>query len=396
MRFIHIFCSPTKSFNKRSQTLRSKCLLQLSNGTQFEGDLIGAPLISSGEMVFTTGMVGYSEAITDPSYFGQILVFSYPLIGNYGIPKLPLDNSWPIPRGFESNKAHTSGVIISLDSTDCYHWNSFESLDKWLEAQGIPGIVGLDTRHLVQTIRNNKNLLGRIVPSEPTGELSRGSFTPNLENFYDPSQHEILGFVTKGQPATLTQGTPKIGVIDCGVKANILRQLEASGAGIELIPWDQDFSKFKVDGWLISNGPGDPTKTGQLIEKVKTLIKEDRPILGICLGHQILSLAAGAKTHRMEYGHRSHNQPVRLMETRRGFITSQNHGYVVEETSIPKNWQVWFKNANDSTVEGIRHSSLPLRSVQFHPEAAGGPRDTGWILQEFIDEVRNRCQSSKS
>jgi carbamoyl-phosphate synthase small subunit len=373
---------------------RPKCKLELSDGSVFEGELIGAPLLSSGELVFTTGMVGYSEAMTDPSYFGQILTFTYPLIGNYGIPTVPTKLATPIPRGFESERINTAAVIVTIDSEEAFHWNSFQSLDHWLKDQGVPGIVGLDTRHLVHLIRQTPNLRGKVVPEGATGKRSFGKKLTDIahQGFFDPGEHTIVEEVSVREPVRIGKGKARIGLVDCGVKWNIIRQLIERDCEVEILPWNYELSKFDGSGWLLSNGPGDPTRTGDLRQRVAGLLKEDRPILGICLGHQILSLAAGAKTTRMQYGHRSHNQPVYLVGTRRGFITSQNHGYVVDEATLPQGWEPWFRNANDQTNEGIKHTTKPFRSVQFHPEAAGGPRDTGWILEQFVSEVTARCQ----
>jgi carbamoyl-phosphate synthase small subunit len=374
--------------------MRQKCSLVLSNGSRFEGDLIGAPVSATGQLVFTTGMVGYSEALTDPSYFGQILIFTYPLIGNYGIPKLPGGLSLPIPSGFESHRVHAAAVIVTVDSQEAFHWRSYHSLEQWLASQGVPGIVGLDTRHIVHLVRNSKNLLARVVPENPTGKRHLGDSFADFpeDSFFDPGGQKILQEVAVRQPQKVCDGKTKIAVIDCGVKWNIIRQLMELGCGVELIPWDYDFSKVKCDGWLVSNGPGDPQQTGDLVPRIQQLLQKAVPVLGICLGHQLLALAAGMTTERISYGHRSHNQPVYLVGTRRGFITSQNHGYVVNDRSLPEGWEVWFRNVNDQSIEGIRHKALPMRSVQFHPEAAGGPRDTGWILRDFVDEVNKLCR----
>jgi carbamoyl-phosphate synthase small subunit len=360
---------------------RPRCTLRLSDGNEFAGELIGAPLAASGQLVFTTGMVGYSEAMTDPSYYGPILVFTYPLIGNYGIPSLPKELALPIPRGFESDRVNTAAVVLTIDSEEAFHWNSFHSLDSWLKQQGVPAIVGLDTRHLVHLIRQTPNLLGQVVPDG----------VPASDTFFDPGHHEIVAEVTTKERKRIGKGKTRIGLVDCGVKWNIIRQLVERDCEVEILPYDTDLAQVDVSGWLLSNGPGDPTKTGDLTKRVAGLLQEERPILGICLGHQILALAAGAQTKRMQYGHRSHNQPVYLVGTRKGFITSQNHGYVVDEATLPEGWEPWFKNANDQTNEGIRHQTAPFRSVQFHPEAAGGPRDTGWILEQFVSEVQSRC-----
>lgn len=365
------------------------CSLVLSNGNRFSGELIGAPLRSSGELVFTTGMVGYSEAITDPSYFGQILCFTYPLIGNYGIPSREKVTSDFIPPGFESTKPHAAGIVLTIDSPEAFHWNSFHSLDAWLKEEGVPGIIGLDTRHLVHLIRSHPNLLGRIEPEKDSGKRNLGEgLTPdNPHSFFDPGMHHILDAVSTDKKRIIGKGKHRVGLIDCGVKWNIVRQLLDADCEVELIPWRADFSSYDCDLWLISNGPGDPTRSDDLVARIAGLLEDDRPILGICLGHQLLSLAAGATTKRMPYGHRSHNQPVYLVGTRQGFITSQNHGYVVQDHSLPEDWEVWFRNVNDDTIEGIRHKTKPFRSIQFHPEASGGPQDTAWIFKEILSEI---------
>lgn len=373
-----------------SKLTRQNCRLVLSQGDEcFQGELIGSPLVASGELVFTTGMVGYTEAMTDPSYFGQILVFTYPLIGNYGIPPLPEKIELPLPTGFESSRAHVAAVIVTIDSPEAFHWTSLQSLNDWLCSQNVPGIVGLDTRHLVHLIRDSQNLLGRIEPENPNGMRQLGeTLTPSSPStFFDPSQHKIMPEVSIKERRLLGSGRVRIGLIDCGVKWNIIRQLLNLGCEIELLPYDTDLDAVDCSGWLISNGPGDPSQTNGLEQRVRTLLTQSKPILGICLGNQILARAAGAQTRRMSYGHRSHNQPVCLVGTRRGFITSQNHGYEVIKDSIPDDWEPWFVNVNDQSIEGIRHTKKPFRSVQFHPESAGGPRDTGWILTEFVEEV---------
>lgn len=366
-------------------TSRKKCTLSLSTGESIIGDLIGAPIKASGELVFTTGMVGYSEALTDPSYYGQILLFTYPLIGNYGVPSLDPSRDLLEQRGFESSKVHASAVIVAEDSARAFHWNSRQTLDEWLKEKKIPGISGVDPRYLVHLIRENKGLSAKIIPDDSVGERFWKE-----DGFYDPGDSEVISNVSVQSPLLVGKGKKRIAVVDCGVKWNILRQIRHFDNQVEimLVPWNADFSKVDAHGWLLSNGPGDPLKTGTLIERVKTLTTGDRPILGICLGHQILSLALGATTTRMKYGHRSHNQPAHLVGTRRGYVTSQNHGYEVDKESLPEHVAPWFVNANDGTIEGIRHTSKPFRSVQFHPEAAGGPRDTSWIIKDFVAELK--------
>ncbi|MEZ4741349.1 MAG: glutamine-hydrolyzing carbamoyl-phosphate synthase small subunit [Bdellovibrionota bacterium] len=372
--------------------MRSKCSLALSNGEVFEGELIGAPVRSSGELVFTTAMVGYGEALTDPSYFGQILLFSYPLIGNYGVPPIPSSLELPIPTGIESSKIHASAVLISIDSPSAFHWKSFQSLDSWLKSQNVPGIMGLDTRHLVHMIRSNPCLMGKIEMSGSSATRMLGELDPfacSDDGFFDPAKYNIVSQVSTKERIILGSGRKRIGLIDFGVKWNIIRQLVGHECEVEIFPWDTPISEMDCSGWLLSNGPGDPNQTGDSVARIRALLERSQPVLGICLGHQILSLAAGMKTRRMPFGHRSHNQPVYEVGTRKGSITSQNHGYVVEDDVLPDGWEIWFRNANDQTVEGIRHKNKPFRGVQFHPESAGGPRDTGEILDQFVSEVLN-------
>ncbi len=240
--------------------MRQKCKLVLSDGSSFQGDLIGAPLRASGELVFTTGMVGYSEAITDPSYFGQILCFTYPLIGNYGIPDLPkgLGLQLPFPSGFESARANAAAVILTIDSPEVFHWNSFQSIDEWLKNQGVPCVVGLDTRHLVHLIRSQPNLLGRIEPEHAEGYRDMGALTPKSPNaFFDPGMNNIMTEVSVKERVRLGKGNTRVGLVDCGVKWNIIRQFINFGCEVELLPWDTDLSTVDCDMWLLSNGPGD-------------------------------------------------------------------------------------------------------------------------------------------
>ncbi len=360
--------------------MKENCTLELSNGVIMTGFSIGDQSASSGEMVFTTGMVGYSEALTDPSYAGQILTFTFPLIGNYGIPKLPQHLEVFHSKGFESNRVHARGVVCALNSRAAFHWSSVLTLDAWLKDQKVPGIVGIDVRHLTHLIRDHSPLFGKI---QPEGiQAKKDYFDPSAVNILDEVSTKKIEFIKS--PIKNNGKNKTVALVDCGVKWNILRQILATGCDVKLLPWNADLKQVECDGWLFGNGPGDPKRAEILISQVEALLSKSKPILGICLGHQILALAAGAKTSRMKFGHRSHNQPVYEVDTGRGAITSQNHGYVVEENSLPNDFSVWFRNANDETCEGIKHKTKNIRSVQFHPEAAGGPRETGWILEEFI------------
>lgn len=353
----------------------------------------------SGELVFTTGMVGYTETLTDPSYAGQIIIFSYPLIGNYGVPVASREGFPNV--GFESRKIQAAGAIVGWASPDHSHWSAQTGLMEWMDAQGVGLLGGVDTRALIQWMRERR----RRERASVLGLVQNADLEKPLTHFRDPGEEIIWPQVSVQQAQYLAASdphAPTVALIDCGVKWNIIRQLQARGVALWILPWDTDFAEWfkvhpEVQGLLLSNGPGDPERAGPLIRNIRGFLREGRalqfPILGICLGHQILSLAAGARTERMDYGHRSHNQPVFQVDhgqiaSTRGWLTSQNHGYGVLESSLESGWSVWFKNANDHSVEGVRHDEQPWRSVQFHPEAAGGPRDTAWILEEFIRDVK--------
>jgi len=369
---------------------RKKAVLELSNGMKFEGKLIGSDTAVSGEMVFNTGMLGYSESMSDPSYIGQILVFSFCLIGNYGVPAFK-GGDFFMPYGHESSSIKTQGIIASEIFDKCYHHSNGISLEEWMNSQQVPGIVGIDTRYLVQTIRSTRNLFGWIVPEGCKKENTQTKF-PFVENFkkdeyIDPSKFNLMPTVSTKTHKIYGKGKKKIAIVDCGVKWNITRMLLNKGCQVELIPWNSDFSQVQADGWLISNGPGDPRNTGDLVSKVAKLLEGDKPVLGICLGHQIIALASGIKIKKMPYGHRSQNQPVFTIPEHKAFMTSQNHSYTIDPVTIGGGWELWFENANDKGVEGIKHKTKPFMSVQFHPEASSGPNDTGWILDKFIDTL---------
>ncbi|MDR0952862.1 MAG: glutamine-hydrolyzing carbamoyl-phosphate synthase small subunit [Elusimicrobiota bacterium] len=370
----------------------NKATLELSNGVKMEGRLIGANATVSGEMVFTTGMLAYSEAMTDPSYLGQILVFSFSLIGNYGIPSFK-EGDFFIPQGYESESIKTQGIIVSDNFDECFHYEQGKTLNDWMIDNGVPGIAGIDTRYLVQMIRDTKKpLFGRIVPQNKTAvyDDKKFEFLKNFKkkDYVDPSKYNLLPSVSTKKPLLLGKGKIKIALLDFGVKRNIIRILLDIGCQVELLPWDTDLTKVKADGWVLSNGPGDPQNTGDSIKRVKELLKGNTPILGICLGHQILALAAGAKTQKLIRGHRGFNQPVFELATRKAFMTTQNHSFEVNKKTLPKDWEVWFENANDFTIEGIKHKKKPFMSTQFHPEASGGPNDTAWIIKDFAKLVK--------
>jgi carbamoyl-phosphate synthase small subunit len=365
-----------------------KVRLTLDDGSWIEGRHIGAPLVSSGELVFTTGMVGYHEALTDPSFFGQILIFSYPLIGNYGVPASDGKFSPEEFLGMESNKIHVSGVIMTVESAKAFHWATSQTIEEWLLEQGVPGIVGVDTRQLVKKVRDSNKVLGIISPENAEGTKKLHPDISMTENtFFDSTQYKIIDYVSSDELKSFGKGKKRAAILDCGVKWNIIRNVLERGWEVQLVPWDYDLKKIDTDAWIFSNGPGDPEKELDLAMNIQNILAESIPSLGICLGHQLLSLAAGAKTKRLEHGHRGHNQPVFDCENQKGYMTSQNHGYVVDESSIPEEWTPWFKNANDGSIEGVKHLTKHFWGVQFHPEAAGGPNDTSWIFDQFLEKL---------
>jgi len=338
--------------------------LGLEDGTRILGKTIGAASFTSGEVVFTTGMVGYPEALTDPSYRGQILVFTYPLIGNYGISS----------EVYESQSIQVEGVVLAEEIMDYSHHSAVKSLNTWLKEQGISGIAGVDTRALTLKLREHGVMGGKLYFSEE--DRDREIVDSNIRNL--PAE------VSVSKPITLGKGKIHIGLVDCGAKKGILDSLLAEGIKLTVLPWDwKEFDKF--DGLVVGNGPGDPKMLQKTVNNIKLYMKRRKPLLGICLGNQVLCLAAGGDTYKMRYGHRSHNQPAMDTRTGKAYLTTQNHGYVVDSTSLPKGWEEWFVNLNDNTNEGIRHKTLPFLSTQFHPEGRPGPEDTNWIFKYYID-----------
>ena len=350
--------------------------LILSDNTTFEGKPFGADASVFGEVVFNTGMVGYPESLTDPSYRGQILVLTYPLIGNYGVPGDEKDE-FGLVKNFESEKIQVSGLIISDYSEKYSHWNAKKSLSDWLKEHNVLGIYGIDTRMLTKKLRENGVMLGKIINGSGYVELS----DPNLRNLVAEVSVKDKTVYNKG-------GGKKIVLVDCGAKLNIIRSLIKRGCEVIRVPWNYDFSKEEFDGLLISNGPGDPKMADITIKNVAAAMEKDIPVFGICLGNQIMALAAGGNTYKMKYGHRSQNQPCIENGSKRCYITTQNHGYAVDMKSLGNDWEEGFVNANDGTNEGLRHKTKPFMSVQFHPEAAPGPVDAEWIFDKFLEMVK--------
>ncbi|MBI4523158.1 MAG: glutamine-hydrolyzing carbamoyl-phosphate synthase small subunit [Deltaproteobacteria bacterium] len=350
-----------------------KSRLLLEDGAVFEGRAFGFPKAVAGEVVFNTGMVGYPEALTDPSYKGQILVLTYPLIGNYGVPRSITVNGFEA--AFESDKVQIAGLVVSEAASEHSHWSATKSLGTWLHEQEVPGVSGIDTRALTQRLRENGSMLGKLLINGQDVE------------FTDPNQENLVSLTSPRQRVVFPGGQKRIFLIDCGSKNSLIHRLVARGVTVIVVPWDYDFLDEDFDGVLISNGPGDPKTCVKTIGYVQRALEKGRPIFGVCLGHQILALAAGAETYKMKFGHRSQNQPCVEFGTKRCYITSQNHGYAVDARTLPDGWKPWFTNANDGTNEGIRHRSQPFMSVQFHPEAAPGPVDTAFLLDDFIAQL---------
>uniref|UniRef100_A0A8C5FW57 Multifunctional protein CAD n=1 Tax=Gadus morhua TaxID=8049 RepID=A0A8C5FW57_GADMO len=332
--------------------------------------------------MFQTGMVGYPEALTDPSYRCQILTLTYPLVGNYGVPH-DEEGKFGLSKWFESSRIHAAALIVGELSRCPSHWNSAMSLDQWLREQGIPGLEGVDTRCLTKKIREKGTLLGRLV-MDGTAESS----VP-MDN---PDQRNLVREVSMKDPRVFNaEGRLRITAVDCGIKYNQIRCLAERGACVTVVPWDHPLDSTDFDGLFISNGPGDPQFCQATIENVRKVVcvEQPKPVFGICLGHQLLSLVIGAKTFKMKYGNRGHNQPCIHKGTQRCFITSQNHGFAVDPLTLPTDWDVLFTNANDQTSEGIVHNTQPLFSVQFHPEHMAGPTDLVGLFDVFIDTVRD-------
>lgn len=354
-----------------------KVQLILEDGTVFHGKSFGDYQSTAGEVVFNTAMTGYPESLTDPSYKGQILVLTYPLIGNYGVPGTEMTDH--IYDFYESHELHIAGLIVSDYSFNYSHWNAKKSLSDWLSEHHIPGVFDIDTRALTKVLREKGSMLGKIITADTNADTI---------DWYDPNQENLVDQVSTKELETYGDGDVTIVLIDCGVKYNIIRNLVKRGVKVIRVPWDHDLSSISYDGLFISNGPGDPKQCQKTIQTLQQALQEDKPICGICLGNQLLGLAAGCDTYKLKYGHRSHNQPALKAGTDKAFITSQNHGFAIDNETLPDEWSPHFINLNDNTNEGIIHNEKPFFSTQFHPEASGGPTDTEYLFDDFIQAVR--------
>jgi carbamoyl-phosphate synthase small subunit len=369
-----------------------KAALVLEDGTFFVGKGFGASTKLTGEVVFSTSMVGYPEALTDPSYKGQILALTYPLIGNYGVP--PNDLNLGVPIYFESDRIQTSGLIIHELCTEPYHWASTRTLDKWLQDENIPGISGVDTRRLTKKLRTHGVMLGIIKVCDEGEELNLDNLLKEAKHIPDPNSTDLVKEVSVKDPVHYkVEGNHTVVLIDCGVKNNIIRNLLKRGISVIRVPYDysaKDILAYHPNGVFLSNGPGDPKKCVKTIESVREIV-EQVPLMGICLGAQILALSQGGDTYKLKFGHRSQNQPALDLNNNLCYITTQNHGYAIDTECfcrIPL--EPWFVNANDKTIEGVKHKSKPVFAVQWHPEASPGPYDTEFLFDIFAKNMEAR------
>lgn len=368
-----------------------KAALILEDGSSFSGYGFGASNRVSGEVIFSTSMVGYTEALTDPSYKGQILTLTYPLVGNYGVP--PREHEFGIMKYFESENIQVSGLVIHELCTRPSHWLSTKTLDEWLMEENVPGIHGIDTRRLTKKLRAKGVMLGTLQVYEENEEPDLEKLSNEVKKAKDPNQANLVQDVTVKEPIRYeVSGKRTVVLIDCGVKHGILRNILRLEADIVRVPYNfsaEEILEYNPKGVVLSNGPGDPKKCVKTTECVRRLVAEEVPTMGICLGTQILALAFGGDTYKLKYGHRSQNQPALDLTSNRCYITTQNHGYAVSRDSLDKTaLDTWFVNANDQTVEGVRHKAKPAFAVQWHPEGAPGPYDTEFLFDEFAKFLR--------
>lgn len=357
-----------------------KVTLQLSDGTEFHGKSFGYEQPVAGEVVFNTAMMGYPESLTDPSYAGQLLTMTFPLVGNYGVPPFTFDKQTGLPDFMESDRIYASALIVSDYSEQHSHWNAVESLGEWLQREKVPGITGIDTRELTKVLREHGVMMGKILFDDEPNNVPEADYEG--VNFVDRvSVKEIVRY---------NEGAGrKVVLVDCGVKANIIRELILRGVEVVRVPWNYDYTDMEFDGLFLANGPGDPDMCSEAVEIIrKQMSRSRKPICGICMGNQLLSKAAGATIYKLKYGHRGHNQPVRMVGTEKCFITSQNHGYAVDARTLDKDWEELFVNMNDASNEGIRHKENPWFSSQFHPEACSGPVDTEFMFDKFVETLK--------
>ena len=371
--------------------------LVLEDGSEYSGYCFGKARSQAGEVVFYTGMGGYPQTLTDPGFRGQILVSTYPLVGNGGVPVKartgePISDEQGIPLYFESLSVQIAGLVVSEACEEPSHFSSGSTLSAWLDKNNVPGIYGIDTRALTLRLRENGAMQGKIIVEGSRDLTMDSGIIPNP--VAEVSQPEVRIYRSPA-PKKKTEGSApvriapvRIAVIDCGVKAGVLRCLLSRNVEIIRLPWNHSLEKLDYDGLFLSSGPGDPKACGKTIAMVRRAFDQKKPIFGTGLGCEIMALAAGGDTYKLPWGHRGQNQPCLETGTSRCYITSQNHGYAIRAENLPKSWVPWFTNANDNTVEGIRSTRLPFQAVQFNPEGCPGPRDTEFLIERFIEQVR--------
>jgi len=367
--------------------MKLDAVLALEDGTTYKGRGFGAMTEKTGEVVFNTGMTGYTESLTDASYAGQILVQTYPLIGNYGVPLGRLDR-FGFPMGMESHRVQVQGYVVSQTSSTPSHWSSNATLHGWLQRMAVPGIYGLDTRRLTKKLRTRGVMLG-ILKVGP--ELDERELAAKTDEIQDPNIEDLVAGVSTKETVTHGDGGARVALIDCGVKLGVIRCLLERGAEVIQLPHDataDQVASHEPDGIVVSNGPGDPEVCQSTIKTLGALMEGDTPIMGVCLGQQLMALAAGAAKYKLKYGHRGQNHPCGCLANGRSYITSQNHGYGIDPDSLGvTGFEPYFVHLNDGTLEGIRHKSKPFFAVQFHPEGSPGPLDASHLFDEFMREV---------
>ena len=352
--------------------------LVLQDGTKFHGTSFGYDAPVAGEVVFNTAMMGYPESLTDPSYAGQLVTLTFPLVGNYGVPPFTFGPEG-LPTFMESDHIHASAIIVSDYSEQYSHWNANESLAEWLKREHVPGITGIDTGELTKVLREHGVMMGQIIFDDEPENIPQAQYEG--VNFVDRvSCKEIIRY---------NEGAGKrVVLVDCGVKANIIRNLIERGLEVVRVPWNYDYTEMEFDGLFLGNGPGDPDLCQDAVNILRQQMSKSRkPICGICMGNQLMAKASGANIYKLKYGHRSHNQPVRMVGTDKCYITSQNHGYAVDASTLDKDWNELFVNMNDGSNEGVRHNTNPWFTSQFHPEACSGPVDTLFMFDLFVEKL---------
>lgn len=349
--------------------------LVLEDGTKFHGKSFGYDAPVAGEVVFNTAMMGYPESLTDPSYAGQLMTLTYPLVGNYGVPPFSVESDG-IATFMESDRIYASAIIVADYSEQYSHWNAVESLSDWLKREHVPGITGIDTRQLTKVLREHGVMMGKIIFDDEPDNIPEAEYEG--VNWVDRVSCKDIIRYNEG-------AGKKVILVDCGVKNNIIRCLVNRGVEVIRVPWNYDYTTMEFDGLFLGNGPGDPDMCEDAVNIIRKQMSQSRkPICGICMGNQLLAKAGGATIYKLKYGHRSHNQPVREVGTNRCYVTSQNHGYAVDAKTLGNDWRELFINMNDGSNEGVCHKENPWFTSQFHPEACSGPVDTEFMFDRFI------------